>query len=93
MDVSSVINVARECRAIVSVEDSNIYGGLGGAITEVLAENFIVIPFKRIDVKDVFGQSGNVEDLKEFYDLSAKHIVNAVKEVLKLKKENLIYRI
>jgi len=81
-----VVSAARECGAIVSVEDGNIYGGLGGAIAEVLAENYIIVPFRRVGVKDVFGLSGNVEDLKEFYGLSAKHIVNTVKEVLKLKR-------
>jgi transketolase len=87
LDESSVLNAAKECGAVVTVEDGNIYGGLGGAIAEVLAENYIVVPFKRVGVRDVFGRSGGVEDLKEFYGLSAKYIVNAVKEVLKLKRK------
>jgi len=45
------------------------------------------VPVKRVGIKDRFGQSGTVDELKEVYELSANHIVKAVKEVIKRKKK------
>jgi transketolase len=66
------------------VEDSSIIGGLGGAVTEVVAEN-APVPVKRVGIKDRFGQSGTVPELKEEYELSARHIAQAAREVIKKK--------
>jgi len=85
IDEKAIINAAKETGAIVTVEDSSIIGGLGGAVAEVIAENQPV-PLKRIGIKDQFGQSGTVEELKVAYELTAKDIAKAVKEVIKRKK-------
>jgi transketolase len=85
IDEKAIINAAKETGAIVTVEDSSIIGGLGGAVAEVIAENQPVL-LKRIGIKDQFGQSGTVEELKVAYELTAKDIAKAVKEVVKRKK-------
>jgi transketolase len=85
IDEKAIINAARETGAIVTVEDSSIIGGLGGAVAEVIAENQPV-PMKRIGIRDQFGQSGTVNELKAAYELTAKDIAKAVKEVVKRKK-------
>jgi transketolase len=63
LDEAAVISAAKETGAIVTVEDSSIIGGLGGAVSEVVAENYPV-PVKRIGIKDRFGQSGTVGEVK-----------------------------
>lgn len=85
LDEEIITRAAKETGLIVTVEDANIYGGLGGAVAEVVTENYPV-PIKRIGVKDVFGQSGSVDELKNFYGLSAIPIAKAVKDALELKK-------
>jgi len=85
LDEAAVLQAARETGAVVTVEDSSFIGGLGGAVAELLIENQPV-PLKRVGVKDRFGQSGTVPELKEEYELSARHIAQAVKEVVKKKK-------
>ena len=85
LDEAAVLQAARETGAVVTVEDSSFIGGLGGAVAELLMENQLV-PLKRVGVKDRFGQSGTVPELKEEYELSARHIAQAVKEVVKKKK-------
>jgi len=86
LDETAVVRAGKDTGAIVTVEDTSILGGLGGAVAEVIAENYPV-PVKRVGIKDRFGQSGTVDELKEVYELSANHIVKAVKEVIKRKKK------
>ena len=85
IDEEAVIKAARETGAMVTVEDSSIIGGLGGAVAEIVVENQPV-PLKRIGIKDKFGQSGTIEELKVAYELTAKDIAKAVKEAIKRKK-------
>lgn len=84
IDEKAIISAAKETGAIVTVEDSSIIGGLGGAVAEVVVENYSV-PVKRVGIKDCFGQSGTVAELKVAYELTANDIAKAVKEVIKKK--------
>ena len=63
------------------MEDHSIIGGLGAAVAEVVVENSLV-PVKRVGIKDRFGQSGNIEELKAEYEISARHIAQAVRELI-----------
>ncbi len=85
IDEAAIIKAARETGAIVTVEDSSIKGGLGSAVTEVTAENYPV-PVKRVGIKDRFGQSGTIAELKKVYEISAEHIARAVRDIIKKKK-------
>ncbi len=84
LDEPAIIEAARETGAIVTVEDGSIMGGLGGAVAEVVAENLLV-PLKRVGIKDRFGQSGTIEELKTEYGITAHDIAAAVKEVITRK--------
>jgi len=73
---------AKETGAIVTAEEHNILGGLGGAVSEVVVESYPV-PVKRVGVRDTFGESALDEQLDELlakYGLAEKDIVNAVVE-------------
>ena len=84
IDKTAIVDAARKTGAIVTVEDHQINGGLGGAVAEVLVENYPVA-MKRIGIKDTFAESGQYNLLLEKYGLSSTHIVEACKEVLKRK--------
>ncbi|MEG0894546.1 MAG: transketolase family protein [Oscillospiraceae bacterium] len=81
LDNDIIIKAAKETKAIVTVEEHNIIGGLGSAVCECLAENY-PCPVKRIGVNDVFGRSGPANDLLEKFGLSADNIVNTVRNTL-----------
>ena len=85
IDKDAIIKSAKETKAIVTVEDHNINGGLGGAVAEVLCENYPV-PMERIGLKDTFGESGSPEELFKKYGLSCEDIVCKVLKVLKRNK-------
>lgn len=74
IDEELIIHVAKSHKQLVTVEDHNIIGGLGSAVSEVLAENGIGTPLLRIGVEDIYGESGTAEDLYEKYGLSSNKI-------------------
>jgi len=84
IDKEEIIVCAKETGAIVTAENHNIINGLGSAVAEVLVEN-IPIPMERIGVKDMFGEVGPVDYLKERFELTASDIVSKVEKVLKRK--------
>lgn len=84
IDSKAVIDLAKECKAIVTVEEHQVAGGMGGAVAEVLAQNFPV-PIEFIGIKDLFGQSGTPDELIEHYGMGKNSIKEAVKKVLSRK--------
>ncbi|AGL03575.1 transketolase family protein [Desulfoscipio gibsoniae] len=84
LDVDAVVAAARATGAVVTAEEHSIIGGLGGAVAEVLAENYPV-PMRRVGVQDTFGESGKLQDLLEKYGLTPADLVRAVQEVLQRK--------
>lgn len=84
LDEESIIALAKECGAIVTVEEHQIRGGMGSAVTECLAKNH-PIPIEFVGVDDKFGQSGSPAELLDHYGMEVGHIKDAVKSVLKRK--------
>ena len=84
IDKELIINAAKETKAIVTAEEHSIVGGLGSAVSEVVSEECPVV-VKKVGVKDVFGESGTPAELLEKHGLTAKHIVESVKEVINNK--------
>ena len=85
LDERTIIRAARETGAVVTVEEHSIYGGLGSAVAEVLGEH-CPVPMKIIGVNDVFGESGEYEELLEKHGLTSENIVVSAKDVLRRKK-------
>lgn len=78
LDEKLLIKEAKGKSKIVTIENHSIYGGLGGAVSEVIAENGISVPVKRIGVKEKFGQVGTAEFLQEEFGLTAKQIKETI---------------
>ncbi len=85
LDVNAIIDLAKETSALVTVEEHQIAGGLGSAISEVLSTNHPTL-IEYIGVHDEFGQSGAPAELIEHYGMGVSHIISAVKTVLDKKK-------
>lgn len=80
LDEELVLQAAKETPWIITAEEHSVIGGLGSAVSEFLSENQPTKVIK-IGVQDQFGQSGNPELLKEHYGLTAKNIINKVKQL------------
>lgn len=85
LDEEIILKAAKETGCIVTVEEHNIMGGLGGAVSELLSEK-CPTPLLRIGMKDEFGKSGKPEELFKKFGLNADNIVVQVKKALELKK-------
>jgi transketolase len=83
LDEKLVIKCARDTSTILTLEEHSIIGGLGGAVSEVLAESGLSTKFKRMGVQDMFCESGEPKELFEKYGLSTSHIVKNVKKLIK----------
>ena len=74
IDEDMIVKCAKETKRLISIEDHNVIGGLGSAISEVLTSKYPA-KLERIGINDEFGKSGKAEELLEFYGLSAEKIV------------------
>lgn len=85
LDEQIILSSAEETGAVVTTEDHQAAGGLGSAVAELLSQKFPV-PIKIVGIDDVFGESGQPEELLQKYCLSKEKIIQSVITVLKLKK-------
>ena len=83
-DEEAIIQLAEKTGAIVTVEDHNILGGLGGTITEIVCKH-TPIPVEMIGIHDRFGESGDLRELMELHGLTARHITVAAKRAIERK--------
>jgi transketolase len=86
LDEQVLTRAAKTTGAVVTVEENQVNGGLGGAISELLSKNF-PIPMEFIGMPDCFGESGVPDELLEKYGMKAKNIIEAVKTVIARKQE------
>lgn len=87
LDGPTILKSAHKTKAVITVEEAQIIGGLGGAVSEFLSENFPT-PIKRVGIQDRFGESGEADELMKEFGISADHIVKAAQELLiKLGRE------
>jgi transketolase len=85
IDKDIILRAAAETGAIVTAEEHNILGGLGGAVSEVVTES-LPVPVLRVGVEDKFGHSGPALELMKKYGLTAEHIAQKAMTAVKLKK-------
>ncbi len=82
LDKDLILSWAKRSKAILTIEEHQISGGMGSAIAEFLSENY-PLPIKFMGVKDTFGESGKAEELIKKYQLDKEAIKQIVKETLK----------
>lgn len=90
LDAQTLIESVKKTRALITVEEHNIYGGLGSAAAEVLSEQFPV-KMKRVGMEDCFGESGSYPELLEKYGISAKRLAEEAEALLNKGEESLLY--
>lgn len=76
IDLETIIDAARDCGCIVTAEEHQVHGGLGGAVAEVIVKN-LPVPIELVGIPDRFGLSGEPEELMEYFGLTSKTIINS----------------
>ena len=82
LDLELINEISEKVKCILTIENHSIIGGLGGAISEVLAQKQNHAPIRLIGVKDVFTESGTATEVKEKYGLNIENIIEQVKSVI-----------
>ncbi len=81
LDRVKILQSVQKTKHVITAEEAQINGGLGGAISELLGEE-CPVPIKRVGMHDRFGESGKPDELLEHFGLTAKHIALAAHEML-----------
>lgn len=82
LDSQTIMNSVIKTGRVVTCEEHQVAGGFGSAVAELLSSEF-PRPLLRIGVNDEFGQSGQAEELLDFYGLSPERIAKQIKHFLK----------
>jgi transketolase len=84
LDIKSIVALTKDSQAVVTVEDHQVMGGLGGAIAEALAKT-TPLPMEFIGLQDTFAESGTPEQIRAKYHMDTPAIIKAVKRVIERK--------
>lgn len=82
IDRALIVSAAKETGRILTLEEHGIYGGLGSAVAEVLAESGVSVHFQRMGLSGFAKGCGNREEMREINGLAAKDIVKKVRELV-----------
>ena len=85
LDEDLIERLSRDCGAIVTAEDHNIIGGLGGSVAEFLSSTNPT-PLEMVGVKDRFGESGQADEMLELMEISAPYIAEAAERAINRKQ-------
>jgi transketolase len=82
LDHDTILKSVEKTGRVVTAEEAQIVGGLGGAVTELLAE-FLPVPVKRLGVDDRYGESGSPREVIEHFGLDGKSLSKRIMEFVK----------
>lgn len=86
LDEDTILTSAAKTKIVITIEEGQRSGGLGGAVAELLGEK-LPTPIKRLGMQDRFGESGKPEELLKYFGLTSADIVASAKELLNAKQE------
>lgn len=75
LDEEMIIKCAKETKRLISIEDHNMIGGIGSAISEVLTDIFPT-KLERMGINDTFGKSGNAKELLKYFKIDSQAIID-----------------
>lgn len=82
LDTETLVLSATKTKRVITIEEHSVIGGLGGAVSECLVQNYPV-KMKMIGLNDVFAETGPYDDLLSKYGISVNNIMNSAIEFLK----------
>jgi transketolase len=83
LDKAAIVRAGRECRALLTVEEHSLHGGLGEACAAVLMEAGIPLPFRMVGVPDEETVTGSQADIFSHYGMTMEGLVEASRPLLK----------
>lgn len=81
LDEKLILDSAKKTGCLLTLEEGTVYGGLGSAVAELLAETGVAIRFARMGLRGFAAGCGSQQELREQYGLTAKHIVDTIRAI------------
>lgn len=85
LDEEAVLKAARETRAIITVEEHSVHGGLGEACAAILMQNGASLPFKIIGFPDEYMVTGSQTEIFNHYGISLNGLAESARQMLFIK--------
>lgn len=82
LNTEKVLQVLKDKRIVITVEEHSGFGGLGSVVAEIMAENNITLPFYRLCLPEFIDHVGSQKELRQFYGIDAEDIVIKVFEFM-----------
>jgi len=82
LDHDTILKSARKTGRVITIEEHQITGGLGGAVAELLSE-YCPVPVKRLGMPDTFGESGEPDELIAKYGMDKDTVISTIKSFIK----------
>lgn len=74
LDRKTILHSARKTKRVITIEEHSVIGGLGDRVSNLIAEEGLAIPVKKIGLEDVFGESGEEQELLQKYGLTPERL-------------------
>ena len=87
IDTEAILSAVMDTRRIITVEDHNVYSGMGSAVADVIAASGKGCVFKKLGLQDEFSIVGYPDDLLHYYHMDADGIAEAIQNVMKMDFE------
>ena len=81
LDREAILSAARECRAIITVEEHMTHGGLGEAIASLLMQAGVHVPLKIVGIPDEYTITGSQADIFRHYGISMEGLTQVVQRM------------
>lgn len=82
IDTLTLVEAAKKCKVVVTLEEHQIMGGMGSAVCEVLSRH-CPVPVHRLGIPDHFGESGEPDELISKFGLDAKALIQYIRSIIK----------
>jgi 1-deoxy-D-xylulose-5-phosphate synthase len=82
LDATLLLRIAKACGKVITVEDSQLPGGFGSAVVELLTDNGVMVPVRRIGLPDEFIEHGTVPVLRSLVGLTADRVAEAARDLM-----------
>jgi transketolase len=83
LDEAALLDAASATKAIITVEEHSVHGGLGSACAEVLAQNNAWVPFKIVGIPDEYTVTGSQVDIFKHYGITPERLAEVARKLLR----------
>jgi transketolase len=82
LDKTAVLAAARRSKAIITVEEHSVYGGLGSTVAALLMSQGVFVPFKIVAIPDEYTVTGSQDEIFAHYGITSEGLAATAQQLL-----------